>query len=253
MKPGRHAVTDTSFVKSAGGAGARGLVLLAVALLIGVVLLNATDADPPGSTIAAKGDSDTAGGARDTGGDGEGKATPTTAAVVTTTTLAPRAPKDVKVIVANASPTKGAAGTAGAQLKPLGYNVLAPSNAAAVNESSVYFVPGFDRDAAAVAIALKLPPTSVKPVPAPPPFELNTANVAVVLGATDAVRFAPGGTPATTAPPAPGATTTAKPATGATTTTAKPAAGVTTTTAKPAAGVTTTSTAPTTTSTTKKP
>src|SRR5436190_497257 len=50
MRPGRYAATDGSFARSAGGAGVRGLALLALALIIGVVLLNATDADPPGTT-----------------------------------------------------------------------------------------------------------------------------------------------------------------------------------------------------------
>ncbi len=234
MKPGRYAASDGSFAKSAGGAGARGLVLLAVALLIGIVLLNATDADPPGSTVAARGDSDTAGGSDDDGADGEGTPVSTTAPVAVTTTLPARAPKDVKVIVANASPTKGAAGTASDKLKPLGFNVLAPSNAVATNDSTVFFVPGFDRDAAAIAAALGLAPTTVKPIGATPPFDTKGANVAIVLGATDAARLftAPGTATTTTAAPG-AATTTAKPAAGgaSTTTTAAPAA--TTTTKKP--------------------
>ena len=229
MRPGRYAASDGSFVKSAGGAGVRGLALLAVALLIGIVLLNATDADPPGSTVAAGGDSDTADGSDDDGGDGEGSPASTTAPVVVTTILPARAPKDVKVVVANASPTKGAAGTASDKLKPLGFNVLAPSNAAPVTDSSVFFVPGFDREAAALAAALGLAPTTVKPIGTPPPFDTKGANVAVVLGATEAARLftAPGATtaPPTTAKPAGGGATTAPP------TTAAPAA--TTTTKKP--------------------
>lgn len=230
MKPGRYAASDGSFAKSAGGAGARGLALLAVALLIGIVLLNATDADPPGSTVVARGDSDTADGTDDDDADGEGTPASTTAPVAVTTTLPVRAPKDVKVIVANASPTRGAAGTASDKLKPLGFNVLAPSNAVATNDTTVFFVPGFDRDAAAVASALGLAPTTVKPIGTPPPFDTKGANVAIVLGATDAARLftAPGATTTTAAP-------------GATTTTAKPAAGgaSTSTTAAPAATTTT--------------
>jgi hypothetical protein len=216
MKPGRYAASDGSFAKSAGGAGARGLALLAVALLIGIALLNATDADPPGSTVSAGGQ-DSAGGS-DGGGDDDGSGSPTTTAPAATTspTVAARAPKDVKVIVANASSTKGAAGTASDRLKPLGYNVLAPANATAVNDSSVYFVAGFDREAAVIAAALQLPPTSVKAVPTPPPFDTKGANVAVVIGAADSAKYAAAGTTSTTAA---GATTSS---TASTSTTKKP-------------------------------
>lgn len=215
MRPGRYAATDGSFTKSAGGAGARGLALLAVALLIGIVLLNATDADPPGATVSARGDSDTADGADD--GDDTGAAATTTVPAPPTTAVPARAPKDVKVIVANASPTNGAAGAASNALKPAGYNVLAPTNAPRAPQSSVFFTPGYDRDAAAIAALLKFPPTSVKPMPAPPPFATNTANVAVVIGTAEAPSLV---STSTTAAGASGSSTTSTTAAGATSTTA---------------------------------
>ena len=224
MRPGRYASDDGSFARSAGGAGVRGLALLALALLIGIVLLNATDADPPGTTVSADGDSDVASG---DGGEsdaaGQGTATTTTAP---TTTVPARAPRDVKVIVANASEVKGAAGNAKKVLDPIGFNVLSPANAAAVAESSVFFAAGYERDAAAIATALQLPGTTVKALPTPAPFDIKGANVAVVLGADHASKYA--------AAPAAGA--------GATTTTAAGAAGAgaTTTTAAGAAATTTT-------------
>ena len=222
MKPGRFAADDGSFARSAGGAGVRGLALLAFALLIGIVLLNATDADPPGTTVSAEGDSDTpSGDGGDSDAAGEGTATPTTAAAPTTTAPA-RAAKDVKVIVANASSVKGAAGNAKKVLDPLGFNVFAPANSAAVPESSVFFTPGYERDAAALAAALGLPGTTVKAIPTPPPFDTKAANVAIVIGADHGPKFA-------AAPAAAGATTTT--AAGATPTTAAGAA--TTTTRKP--------------------
>jgi hypothetical protein len=239
MKPGRYAAPDGSFARSAGGAGARGLALLALALIIGVVLLNATDADPPGTTVSSKGATST----NDDGDGGEGAAATTTSTVPPTTTLPAHAPKDVKTIVANASAVKGAAAGGRNALLAAQYNVLAPANSAAVAESSVYFTPGYDRDAAAIAAVLQLPGTTVKPMPAPAPFDTKGANVAVVLGADAAPRFGTAGA----------TTTTAAAAAGATTTTARPAAGATTTTtARPAAGATTTTTAAATT-TTKKP
>jgi hypothetical protein len=208
----------------------RGLVLLAVALLIGIVLLNATDGDPPGTNLS------TNPATRSEPGDTPSKgSSATTTTVPPTTTVPARAPKDVKVIVANASAVKGAAGKVNEGLKPLGYNVLAPANAATAPASSVYFTPGYDREAAAIAAALAFPATAVKPLPAPSPVaDIKGANVVVVIGADQAARFG-----------AAGATTTSAKA-GATTTTAK--AGATTTTAK--AGATTTAPA---TTTTKKP
>jgi hypothetical protein len=230
LKPGRYAAADGSFGRSAGGALGRGIVLLAIAMVIGIVLLNATDAEPPGAQVTTKpsGSSSSSGGGGSSG---------TTTTVAPTTTLPTHAPRDVKVIVANASSVKGAGAKASDALKPPGYNVLAPANATAVNESAVYFVPGYDRDAAALAAALQFPATAVKPMPNPPPLaDSKGANVVVILGGDQAPRFA-----STTA----ATTTTAKAATGATTTTtAKPATGATTTTtARPAS----------TTSTTKKP
>ena len=219
MRPGRYAVDDGSFARSAGGAGVRGLALLALALLIGIVLLNATDADPPGTTVSASGDSDsgTAGS-----GDGEGAGQVATTTTAPTTTVPARAPKDVKVIVANASEVKGAAGNAKKALDPVGFNVLAPANAAPVAESSVYFTAGYDRDAAGIAAALGLPGTTVKAIPTPAPFDVKGANVAVVLGADHAQKFAAAPTTATTAAAGAGATTTTAAGAAATTTTAKP-------------------------------
>lgn len=205
MRPGRYAAADGSLGRSAGAAMGRGVLLLALALVIGVVLLNATDEEPPGTTVSSSSRQQ----GESAGGDG---ATTTTAAP--TTTVAPlRAPKDVKVIVANASEVKGAAGRASEVLKTAGYNALAPTNATATPASAVYFTGGFDREAAALASALQLPGTAVKALPSPSPVpDLKTANVLVVLGADAASRFAATGTTA-------GATTTTAPAAAATTTT----------------------------------
>src|SRR4051794_18879138 len=184
MRPGRYAATDGSFARSAGGAGVRGLALLALALLIGVVLLNATDADPPGTNVSTKSTSSTK--EKPTGG----AAGATTTTVAPTTTQPAHAPKDVKAIVSNASAVKGAAAGGRNALLAAQYNALAPANSPApVPDSSVYFTPGYDRDALAVATVLQLPGTAVKPLPAPPPFDTKGANVVVVLGADAAPRF----------------------------------------------------------------
>lgn len=174
MRRGQHAADDGSFGKSAGGAVGRGVVLLAIALGIGLLLLNNVQAEPPGTSVAS-------------GGAKVVTTTSTTAGPgkKTTTTLAPvRQPAQVKVLVANGSGVNGAAGRVGNKLKPAGYNLLAGANSTVkVTAPAVYFAAGFDREAAAVATALGLDPTVVaKPMPAQlPVVDLQGANVLVVV------------------------------------------------------------------------
>jgi hypothetical protein len=120
---------------------------------------------------------------------------------------------------------KGAANGGRTALVNAKYNALAPANAAAAATSSIFFIPGYDRDAASIATALGLPANLVKPMPAPLPFDTKGAHVAVVLGADHAPKFG-------TAPAA-GATTTTAAAAGATTTTTAAAGATTSTTKKP--------------------
>ena len=229
MKPGQFAASDGSFGRSAGAAGLRGMLLLAVAVLIGVVLLNATDNDPPGTEVragAATENDDNEDGEEASGG-------PTTTVGPTTTTAALRPPGEVKVVVANASGVDGVARKASDELKTKSYNVLSPTNSTAKVEATVvYGIAGYERDAQGVAVALGLPPAQAKPMPTPAPIaDLRTAQVLVMVGPELATRL--GGAAATT--------TTAAPAAGATTTTAKAATTASTpaTTAAPAATTTT--------------
>lgn len=219
MRPGNHAAADGSFGRSAGGAAGRGIALLAVALLIGILLLNATDAEPPGTRVTTgpsgvHGEQN-GGNEDDRGGDDEVSVSTT----APPTTLAARPPREVKVIVVNASGVKGAAGKASEILKPPGYNVLAPTNANS-GETSVYFTPGYDSDATAVATTLGFPLTSVKPLPTPPPIpDSKGAHVVVLVGPDQGSRF--GTTSATTTAARSGAATTST-TTGATTTSTRP-------------------------------
>jgi len=174
----------------------RGAALLAVAVLLGIVLLNAAD-DPPPERVSA-GPTTTA----------PADATPTTGVVTTLATLPLRAPAEVKVLVANGTGLRGVAGKATAQLKAAAYNVLAPTDAPAATASAVYFVGEYSREAEGIATALGLPATSVQPVPTPAPLaDARGANVIVVVGPELAQRL--GG--ATTATTAAATTTTTKP------------------------------------------
>ncbi len=186
MRPGRHAADDGSFGRSAGMAAGRGALLLAVAVVLGVLLLNAADDTP--SRVGAGRDNE----------DGDDRATTTTTQPVTTT-VAVRPPREVKVLAANATNVAGAAGRVSAGLRNVGYNVLAPTDAKPADASAVYFTPTFEREGQAVAQALQLPPTAVKPLPNPPPVaDLRGANLLVVIGPDVASKATQGATTTTT-------------------------------------------------------
>jgi len=207
LKPGRHAAEDGSFGRSAGMAAGRGAAVLVVAVIIGILLLNKVD-DPPARRVA-------------TGDGGSGTAeTTTTVAESVPTTVPVRPPAEVKVLSANGTKVNGAAGKTRDALKALGYNVLSPiETKKPVEASVVYFTPGFDREAQTVAQALKLPPTSVQPLPAVaalPVSDLRGANVVAVVGP----ELAKGGASSTTTTTANKKTTTTAKKT--TSTTAKP-------------------------------
>ena len=194
--------------------GGRGAALLAVAVLLGIVLLNAADNAPPDQVSS-------------------GGTTTTTTAVTTpvtepttVATLPLRAPAEVKVITANGTAIKGVAGKARDQLKAAGYNVLAPTDAQKAATSAVYSVGDFTREAQVVATNLGVPGAAVLAVPNPGPVaDARGASIIVVIGADLAPRYTPSSTATTTA----GAVTTTTKV-GATTTTTR--VGATTTTTK---------------------
>lgn len=205
MKKGRHAA-DTTFGRSSGMAAGRGAALLAVAVVIGIVLLNAADNEPSRQVS--------------TGGD-----TTTTAPAEATTTLAPttstlplRAPKEVKVLSTNGTDVKGAARKATDVLRTAGFNVLAPIDFGKdVTVSAVYSTTGFEREAVAVATSLGLGVAVVKAMPTPPPLaDIRGANVLVVVGPEVAARLASPAAASTTVTTKAGAVTTS-PSTTATT------------------------------------
>ncbi len=183
MRPGRHAADDSSFGRSTGMAAGRGALLLAVAVVIGVLLLNAAD-DTPSPVRSGRGDS------------GDRADDPTTTTIrPTTTTAAARPPREVKVLSANGTKVNGAARRVSNTLRALGYNVLAPSEANPANASVVYFTPTFEREALSISQVLKLAPTALQPLPNPPPVsDVRGANVVVVVGPDLATQTGPGTT-----------------------------------------------------------
>jgi len=178
---------------------AAGAVLVAVAVLIGAVLLYKGFSDDGGFVSTTKSESATNTDANQ-GGD-----VPVTE--TTQTTLAVD-PATVKVFSANASGTKSGARLVADALGAKGYVGVQVGNAPTAVASAVYYAPGFEAQATAVAAALGLDATAVLPMPSPAPVaDLKGATVLVIIG-TDGRLATPG---ATTTTAAADTTTTAAP------------------------------------------
>ncbi len=170
-----------SFVRSAGGAMLRGVMLIVVAVVLGIVLLQGTDGPDP-FTAATEDTTDTT-------GDGDDGGTPATVpgigddGTTSTTEVAPPPvdPSTITVLVANGS--GGVAGLAAAVTEVVseaGYETAPPTNSRVVESSVVYYTPGFEEAAGAVA-QLFDPAPEVAPLPDPSPVEdLRGANVVLV-------------------------------------------------------------------------
>lgn len=93
------------------------------------------------------------------------------------------APKDVKVIVANAAdPAQPVAGNNGTKLKNAGYVNVQLTDMPVTTASHVYYSPDMQGEAQAIADALGLPSSSVAAMPSPPPTGLKGAQILVVIG-----------------------------------------------------------------------
>ena len=190
----------------------RGILLLAVAFFIGIVLLQKVDAPARDDTVAAGSSDDTE----------ETTTTTTAAPAITTTTAALRQPKDVRVLTANGTSTKGAGARIKDKLLAAGYNALAATDTKTpATASAVYFTPGFEREAAAIAQVLGWAPATVQAMPNPAPVaDLKAANVLVVVGPEIAQAAPAGSTTSTTARSSSASTSTT--ARASTTSTTKP-------------------------------
>ncbi len=95
------------------------------------------------------------------------------------------APASLKVMVANGvDPAQTIAGPAASTLKAADYGIAGTVDLTTTGlpTSTVYYNPGYEGDAAAVAKALGISSKAVEPMPSPPPTSLNGANVLVVIG-----------------------------------------------------------------------
>lgn len=167
---------EGSGVPGTGGATVRGALLVAVAVLVGVVLLGKgfdTGFLPSTSETPSERADD------DDEDDAAGTTTSTTATPVT------HAANEVRVIILNSTGPSGSAGTATTVLNGLGYVTLEGANAVDrnVQVTAVYATPGFEADAAAIAGHLSIT-AAPQPMPTPPPAPAGTdVNVVIVLGA----------------------------------------------------------------------
>lgn len=163
---------------SGGGlSAARGAALIGVAIILGVVLLNAIDDGNNGPV-----------------GDG-GPASSTTSSSTTTTTVAqgsgastssttakaaPIPPSQVTVLVLNGSGRDGVASTLTNTLKAKGYKTLAPNNAPAVRVGTVIYAKA-GKTAACTTLATSVPGAKVQAMPTPPPVATD-ADCIVLVG-----------------------------------------------------------------------
>ena len=158
---------------------ARGIVLLAAAVVLGLFLLRALEDSGSDDVATAPSGTTTPGGeTSDTtaaGGDDD----------TATTEAPPRQPAEIVVRVANVSGVGGAAGARTDQLAAAGYQTVEPTNGAEgqqLDATQVLFVDGFDREAAALAEQMGAPSDGVTAMPAQPPVDPGGAQIVVLLG-----------------------------------------------------------------------
>lgn len=152
---------------------ARGVVLVAVAVVLGFFVLRAIDdtGAGPDVEVEAPGDeSATSAGPPPAGSD--------------TSAPALRPPGEVVVLVANASGVQGAAAEQSTMIEAGGYQVLPAGNAEQqdLQTTVVYPVLGYEAEAAKLATDIGAGEGAVQPMPEPPPIELAGAHVLVLLG-----------------------------------------------------------------------
>lgn len=222
---GRYAAPDSQFGRSAGNAAARGGALIAVAVVIGFLLLwrggvggsgeevtatntnddtteqtddqqteeDSTDGGAEeGATDGGTEDGSTDGGTEDGSTDGATDGGTTEETTDTTAPVVTRAPNEVSVAVANGVGEAGLAGARESVLSTAGYVTAAVNAAAETAQSAVYYVEGYGEEAQAIAIELGGDASVLRPAPADPgalvgdPTVVEGFNVFVILG-TDRV------------------------------------------------------------------
>ena len=188
---------------SNAAAAPRALLLIAVAVILGLVLLWKGLDTTPGIVVSPEvaddGSAESVGIAEEGPADlpmaDEPVATTTQVPTTTTTTTAvpapTRPPNQVRVLVANGSGVPRGASTVTGALSPAGYTTLPPANATPTDASGIYYRSGYSGDARAVMdivapgnpdLLLPLPPGGLD-VPDNALDRVADANVVIILGA----------------------------------------------------------------------
>jgi hypothetical protein len=133
------------------GAGARASGLIALAVVLGIVLLQYSD----------DGGGQLSGGREPAGLVPAAGVAPST----TSTTARPRTPAELSVVVLNASGRANQAKPMSDRLRVVGYRTIEPGNAPRRPDTVVLCRPGLEREAPALVAATGLP-ADVEPLPA---------------------------------------------------------------------------------------
>ncbi len=166
----------------------RGVLLVAVAVVIGALLL-ANGLDDGAATVRS-----------DSGSDDNASTTTTEPDTQTPAGSLDRA--DIPVVVANGAGIEGAAGAVSDLLASAGYPQPISEDATNPDPTgldTVYYVTAdFQEAALQVASDLGLTPDAVVPIPDPPPADPGLAGVLVVLGSNGTLAPTATGTSPTT-------------------------------------------------------
>jgi hypothetical protein len=169
----------------------RGVAIVVVAVVIGVLLLPSATRAPLAANASTAAPTTTVAHAGGTPSHGQHTSPSTTTTIL---------PSTVKVLVANATTTSGVAGDVTRFLSSKGFGTLTATNALVkVTASQIFTVGGATAAVQAVAAALNLPATSIEPAASSAPVSSTAgANVVVIVGPDLVSRYGPGAT--TTAP-----------------------------------------------------
>jgi hypothetical protein len=147
-------------------AGARGAIVLGLAVIIGIVGLQILDDSGNGS-----GRSDVVTPGATTGGG-----------ATTTTEVPAHSPADVRLKVYNASGTQGRAQTLTDTLHSKGYNTQPPANLDQQRQGTVIQCKDAFRTDGNVLAFLHIPGATVEPFPSNPPAGADEADCLVIIG-----------------------------------------------------------------------
>ena len=188
----------------ASNAGARGALLLAVAVILGIVLLQQFDTPsiPSGQVSATSIPEDEPDETTTTRRVGL-----TTVPQVATTAARTRPKAEVKVLVANGAGLRGLGAQTTTALRNAGYtNTATPTDATTtVDKTAIQYAEGYEAEARELAGVLSLPATVVARLASPPvaAADIDGAQLIVILGVdvTGSTTTAPGATTSTTRRP----------------------------------------------------